>query len=375
MKQRSGQRKPLIRKRKNGEFDGMIIVIMVMLILFGIVMITSASYYTTMTNELYGYDMFYFGKKQLQSAILSLIVCMVVAWAPENLYRNRKLITIAYFAICFLLFVTLLAPATKGQSRWLFGIQTSEPAKLIIILALARYITDHPHCMDTFKDFLRTCMVWGIPMVLILVANLSTAILVTMTAFTMMFLTSPKIWYFVVSVFGGAGMLALAMIPEKLRYRLSRIVTWLDPFSPDVDGYQTIQSLYAVSSGGLFGLGLGQSRQKTFLPESHNDFIFAIICEELGIIGAGFVILMFGLFVWRGAGIAIKAKDRFTMLTAAGITCSIGYQALINMAVATNTMPNTGQPLPFISYGGSSLMFTLIMVGLLLNISRSASSD
>ena len=164
--------------------------------------------------------------------------------------------------------------------------------------------------------------------------------------------------------------LFLVAIP-KFRYRLTRIKTWLDPWAdPTGDGFQTIQSLYALASGGLFGLGLGQSRQKTFIPEAYNDIIFAIICEELGIVGAALVILLFAVLIWRGIRIAMNAKDSYGMLVATGITAVIAFQSIINIGVVTNTIPNTGQPLPFISYGGTSLLFLMAMVGMLLNISR-----
>ena len=156
-----------------------------------------------------------------------------------------------------------------------------------------------------------------------------------------------------------------------LNSTLTRIKTWLDPWAdPTGDGFQTIQSLYALASGGLFGLGLGQSRQKTFIPEAYNDIIFAIICEELGIVGAALVILLFAVLIWRGIRIAMNAKDSYGMLVATGITAVIAFQSIINIGVVTNTIPNTGQPLPFISYGGTSLLFLMAMVGMLLNISR-----
>ena len=161
------------------------------------------------------------------------------------------------------------------------------------------------------------------------------------------------------------------LVFPKFRYRLTRIKTWLDPWAdPTGDGFQTIQSLYALASGGLFGLGLGQSRQKTFIPEAYNDIIFAIICEELGIVGAALVILLFAVLIWRGIRIAMNAKDSYGMLVATGITAVIAFQSIINIGVVTNTIPNTGQPLPFISYGGTSLLFLMAMVGMLLNISR-----
>lgn len=164
---------------------------------------------------------------------------------------------------------------------------------------------------------------------------------------------------------------AIAVLLPQFRYRLTRITTWLDPWSDPTDtGFQTIQSLYAVASGGLFGVGLGQSRQKTFMPEAQNDFIFAIICEELGLLGAALVIGLFAVLVWRGIRIALNARDHYAMLVAAGITAVIAFQSLINIGVVTNAIPNTGQPLPFISYGGTSLVFTMGMMGMLLNISR-----
>ncbi len=370
----NNQQQPKKRKRLYlGEYDLTVIFVVILLMLFGIIMIASASYYNTMTSELYSYDMFYFPKRQLRWAIVGIVALIFTMRVPYQFWK--RLSVLMYLgANGLLVLVLLLATATKGQKRWLFGFQPSEVAKVAVIFFLAFYLSTHKDCLKDLKGFVKCMVLLGIPVALIALANLSTALLVTMVGVTMIFLASPKVWYFVAC--GGAmvPLVALAMIPEQFRYRLGRVTTWLDPFSPDVDGYQIIQSLYAVASGGLFGLGLGQSRQKTFLPEPHNDFIFAIICEELGLIGAGLVILLFGVLVWRGAKIALGAKDQFSMLTAVGITCTIGYQALINMAVSTNSIPNTGQPLPFISYGGSSLLIMLFMVGVLLNISRSASA-
>ena len=162
-----------------------------------------------------------------------------------------------------------------------------------------------------------------------------------------------------------------ALLLPQFKYRMGRITAWLDPWAdPTGGGYQIIQSLYAVASGGLFGLGLGQSRQKTFVPEAYNDIIYAIICEELGLVGAFIVLALFGVLIWRGVKIALECRDMYGCLAAAGITAMIAVQALINMAVVTNTIPNTGVPLPFISYGGTSLLITMISMGILLNISR-----
>jgi cell division protein FtsW len=186
---------------------------------------------------------------------------------------------------------------------------------------------------------------------------------------TILFVASPRVWYFGAGagIVGVLGAIAVLAFP----YRIGRIKTWLDPWAdPTGTGFQTIQSLYAVASGGLFGLGLGQSRQKTFIPEAYNDIIFAIICEELGLVGAALVIILFAVLIWRGIKIAMNAKDPFRMYVATGITAVFAFQSIINIGVVTNTIPNTGQPLPFVSYGGTSLLFLMGMVGILLNISR-----
>ena len=210
-----------------------------------------------------------------------------------------------------------------------------------------------------------------LPVALIAISNFSSALLVGLMGATILFVASPRVWYFGAAIAGAIPLCGLAVAIPKFRYRLTRIKTWLDPWAdPTGDGFQTIQSLYALASGGLFGLGLGQSRQKTFIPEAYNDIIFAIICEELGIVGAALVILLFAVLIWRGIRIAMNAKDSYGMLVATGITAVIAFQSIINIGVVTNTIPNTGQPLPFISYGGTSLLFLMAMVGMLLNISR-----
>jgi cell division protein FtsW len=164
----------------------------------------------------------------------------------------------------------------------------------------------------------------------------------------------------------------LAVLLPQFNYRLVRIQIWKNPWlDPTNKGYQPIQSLYAVGSGGLFGLGLGESRQKLgFIPEAHNDIIFAIVCEELGLVGAAALLILFIILIWRGIKTAMNAPDLFSSLVSTGIVCMIGIQVLINVAVITNTIPTTGMPLPFISYGGSSLLFTMTAMGILLNISR-----
>ncbi len=358
-----------IRKDRGGSFDYTIVLLVIMLVLFGIVMVFSSSYYYAMEHPKID-DMYYFVKRQAAYAALGFAGMFVAANFPYKYYK--KLSAIAYVGSNILLVATLvIATATNGSRRWIFGFQPSEVAKIATILFLAFYISSHKDSLKDIKGFLKCCLILIIPVVLIGAANLSTAIIVFAVGMAMIFVASKRIWYFVV---GGAGAGVLGVVALALpmfRYRLSRITAWLDPFSDPTDtGFQIVQSLYAIASGGLFGLGLGQSRQKTFIPEPYNDMIFSIICEELGLIGAGAVILLFALLVWRGVRVAMNSKDMFGCLVATGITALIGVQVVINISVATNTIPNTGIALPFISYGGTSLVILLCCVGILLNISR-----
>ena len=195
----------------------------------------------------------------------------------------------------------------------------------------------------------------------------------------MMVIAGTKIRYFVsIIVMGVVGLACLLMFSNKFTYALNRVKGWLDPFNPPqgVDTWQTRQSLYAIGSGQLFGVGIGQSRQKyLYLPEPQNDFVFAIICEELGFIGALLVIILFALFIWRGIYISLNARDRFGMMLGIGITFQFGLQAILNICVVTNTIPNTGISLPFFSYGGTALLMLLAEMGVLLSISRHSRID
>lgn len=225
-------------------------------------------------------------------------------------------------------------------------------------------------------------LMYILPVIAILVGiqnHLSATILIIMIISVMMLMAGSKLKYFL--TFGTAGavtglgaLFAYAKITKKGLFRITRLVTFLDPFADVSDtGWQIVQSLYAIGSGGLFGVGLGNSTQKyLYLPEAHNDFIFSIIAEEIGFIGCIFVIILFALFIWRGILIAIKAPDMYGSLLAAGITTMVGLQAIINIAVVTSSMPNTGMPLPFFSYGGTSLLILMASVGILLNISRAS---
>lgn len=277
-----------------------------------------------------------------------------------------------------------------GARRWILigshTFQPSELAKIGLIVFFAAFLSDRKE-EGRIKKYVPG---FGLPIVLllpiivavfILQNHLSATLIILAVTFVQMFVAGTRIIHFLIS--GGIALLAgLIGIFAKygeisfdvLGFRGTRFKIWKDPFSdPTGDGWQIIQSWYAIGSGGLFGLGLGKSRQKyLYLPEAHNDFIFAILAEEFGFVGCVVIILLFVAFIWRGIVIAIKAKDVFGCLIAVGIVTMLGLQALINIAVVTGTIPVTGMPLPFFSYGGTALIANLAAVGILLNISRSS---
>ncbi len=359
---------------KPGSYDFTVMFIVLTLVLFGVVMIFSSSYYYTMTSQKYGYDMLHFLKRQSVWVVLG-VIAMIAGMNVPYMAWKRVAFFCYWLSNAFLVALRFIGIEAGGQKRWLgvgaLSFQPSEFTKIAVIFYLSIYAINHREEMKEWRGFLRACGVLLIPVVLIAMSNFSSALLVGLVGATILFVVTPKIKFLAIPAALVLPLGAIAVMLPQFRYRLGRITTWLDPWAdPTGGGFQTIQSLYAVASGGLFGLGLGQSRQKTFIPEAYNDIIFAIICEELGLIGAGLVILLFAVLIWRGIRIAMNAKDEFGMLVAAGITAVVAFQSIINIGVVTNTIPNTGQPLPFISYGGTSLVFLMGMAGILLNISR-----
>ena len=263
-----------------------------------------------------------------------------------------------------------------GARRWLsLGFTTFQPseiAKIAVVLFFSSMICTYKDQMQTIRYGVVPFMVitGGIVILLMLEPHLSASIIIMALAIVMMFVGGIKLSYLLIGM-GGAG--ALLLIAGKfVPYVHKRIVSWRDPFADtSAAGYQIVQSLYSIGSGGFLGLGLGQSRQKyLYLPEPQNDFIFAIVCEELGFIGALLVIILFALFIWRGVYISLHARDRFGMMLGLGITFQFGIQAIFNICVVTNTFPNTGISLPFFSYGGTALIMLLAEMGVLLSISR-----
>ena len=272
----------------------------------------------------------------------------------------------------------LIGKEVNGAKRWLgitesFSFQPSEMVKIFMIIFYAAVLTKNKEDLGKFfKGFVKN-FAFLIPIAALLMVepHFSATMVITGIVLVMMILAGCKLWHIIVPGVI-AGVPALIFIVVKEAYRLKRVTAFLDPWSDKLgDGWQVVQSLYAIGSGGLFGTGLGQSKQKyLYLPEPQNDFIFSVLAEELGFIGCLFVIILFAILIWRGILIAIKAPDMFGSLLAIGITSLIAIQSIINIAVVTSSMPATGMPLPFFSYGGTALLILLCEMGILLNISR-----
>lgn len=280
-----------------------------------------------------------------------------------------------------LLTAVLFMPEYNGCKRWLVlpglgTLQPSEIAKFAVVLVFAHIISLNHDRMQSFSmGVLPFVLVLGtVAALMLLEPHLSGTLLILGIGASMMFVGGTGLRWFVLAAVGGAGCIGAAVIalPDLVPYAADRLASWLDPFAdPLGDGHQTIQSLYAIGSGGAAGLGLGNSRQKhMFVPEPQNDFIFSIVCEELGFVGACGVILLFVLLLMRGISIAVRAQDRFGALLAVGFVVQVTMQAVLNIAVVTNTIPNTGISLPFFSSGGTSLMMLLGEMGIVLSVSR-----
>lgn len=316
-------------------------------------------------------DSFYYLKKQAFATSLGLALLYIVA----NLdYHVWKKFAIPAYVLAILLSVAVLlfGDEYNGSKRWLsFGplsFQPSEFAKIAVILFLACIIEKSCKHIRKMKTLL-LIMVSLLPIVgLVGASNLSTAIIILGIGVVLVFVASPVYAQFVWLGATGAGFLAIFLALES--YRLERLAIWRNPEQYE-KGYQTLQGLYAIGSGGLFGRGMGNSVQKLgFVPEAQNDMIFSIVCEEWGLFGASFLILLFLLLIWRFFVIATRAKDLFGALIATGAMAHMMIQVILNIAVVTNTIPNTGITLPFVSYGGTSVMFLLFEMGLVLSVSN-----
>jgi len=355
-----------------GAMDYTLLLVVIILGLIGVVMVFSSSYMRANTSL---GDPFYYLKRQGTFFVMGLTGLLIMANINYQ-YIRRLAFFIYLIANVLLVLVLIIGISSHGATRWIpmpvIGqFQPSEVAKAGVIFFLSFLISSNKNILVKWPSFLACCGVAAFTSVLVFLGNnMSTAIIVMIIGIGIIFTACPYIVRFVVAGCAGvAGILGYLLLSKD--FRADRLEAFLNPFEYQLSiGFQIIQSLYAIASGGMFGLGLGQSRQKTFLPEAHNDIIFSIICEELGFIGAAAVLLLFGILIWRGIKIAMNAPDIFSSLTAMGIMILFSSQVLINVAVVTNSIPNTGVPLPLISYGGTSLLVAMSLLGVLLNISR-----
>jgi len=365
-----------------GKVDGAFLLVVLLLLAFGLVTLFSSSYVYAYYNV--GGDSFYFIKRQLIFALIGLVAMTFASFFDYRKFKDWA--WIIYLAALGLLMVTVVIRfAVNGGevTRWIrigsFQFQPSEVAKLSVIFLFAALGVANQKRIKTFQYGIVPFLIVLAPVVLLMMLepHVSGTVLICGIAASLMLIGGSNIKYFVWVAGLGAAALLIFILTGGIQYALDRLVYWRDPFaSPLKEGYQVIQSMYAIASGGLTGQGLGQSKQKfLYLPEPQNDFIFAIACEELGFVGAVLIILLFIAFVWRGFSIALRAKDQFGTLVAAGITIQFGLQALLNMMVVTKTIPNTGISLPFFSYGGTALIMLLGEMGIMLNISRFAAMD
>lgn len=355
-------------------FDHLLLFFVVGLMLIGLIMVYSASSVTSLATMS---DGFYYFKRQLMWVIVGLLAMVGVSHVP---YQKLEKFAVPLLGLAIFLLILVLVPGVArdigGAKRWIrfggIGFQPSEFAKLCFVIYMAHSISLRQERIKNFMHGMLPDMIVSAVLFILIYKepNLSTAALIGGTYLTLYFLGNGSL-----ANLGGlaaGGVVLIVALIFQAGYRMRRFWAFIDPWeNARTSGYHIIQSLVAIGSGGFWGLGLGQSRQKFFiLPERHTDFIFAIICEELGLVGGVLVLLMFLALLWRGLYIATRAPDNFGFLLASGITAIIGLQVLVNIGVVLSLMPTTGITLPFVSYGGSSLVFLAIGIGILLNISR-----
>ncbi len=375
------------RKRKEQTeyfFDYSLLFIVLFLLGFGLVMIYSASSYTAFQD--YDGDAGHYMKRQLLAIIIGLVFMVIVANVDYHFWARFYMVGYVLSAGSILMVLTPLGIESHNARRWFkipgigLQVQPAEIAKVCMIVFLAVMVCKMGKRVRSWKGFF-VMMAMPVPIaaeIYLVTKNLSSALIVMAIALLMVFVASPDYKKFLLMGLSGAALVAVLVFyivstgGEGGGFRSGRIVAWLDPESASQDtGFQTLQGLYAIGSGGIWGKGLGQSMQKLkFLPESQNDMIFSIICEELGLFGAIAIIVMFVMLIWRMMIIANNASDLFGAMLVVGVIGHIAVQAILNIAVVTNTIPNTGISLPFISYGGSSVMFLLIEIGLVLSVAK-----
>ena len=367
---------------KNNLDFGMLITIIILLCA-GIVMVASASSYYALSNY---NNSNYFLVRQLFFGIIGFIFMIIISNIDYKRYKKWGYL---FYIICLVLLVLVLTPlgqTRNGAKRWLgFGalvFQPSEIMKIGLVIGMSTYLSLNYKKLNSFKGYIiPILMLLLVVIVMFMQKHLSGTIVMFVAACSIIFVSGIKVKarYIIAGIIAAAAMLAVFIFmpsgdstESSGSFRLDRIVSFLNP-EEDIKGgnWQAAQSLYAIGSGGIFGRGLGQSRQKyLWLPEAQNDFIFSVLGEELGLVGAVTVLALFSFFIYRGYRIAITARDMYGSLLATGITSAFALQILVNIAVVTCTVPVTGMPLPFFSYGGTALFINLCAMGILLNISR-----
>ena len=364
----------------SGKLDITFLSFVLILLTVGLVMLYSASY--AFSYNQYG-NSYKFITRQALFAAVGVAVMLVVSRIDYHIWR--KFAWVVYVLSTVMLAVLLILPPMlegKDVKRWIVigpvNFQPSEIAKFAIILLFSSLIAANDKHMKSFKFIAFLVVLLGLECGLVVMEpHLSATVLIFSIGIVLLIVGGLPKRYILGGVGAGVGLGVLAVITGVIGYGSDRIKYWLDPWADAKGkGFQTIQSLLAIGSGGILGRGIGQSRQKyLWLPEPHNDFIFAIVCEELGLVGAIIIILLFCLLVWRGFTIAMRAQDKFGSLLALGLTFQVGLQAMLNIWVVTNTIPNTGISLPFFSYGGTSLLILLAEMGIVLSVSRGANIE
>ncbi len=365
--------------RVRGGVDRPFVIIVVLLVCYGSVMVASASYVFSLSEM---GDSFYFIKKQLLWATLGLIAMLVMSVVD---YGFLKKATPAIFAVSYLLLLCVFVPGlsvtNKGATRWvdlkIVQFQPSDVMKFALVLMMALYISKFERRTKTFKYGLLApaCIVVLVCGTVALEKHMSATIILFIIGAAMIFIAGADMrWIGGIGISFAAAAAGLIIFTD---YTKARVDAWLHPENDlSGSGWQPYQSLLAIGSGGFFGVGLGNSYQKhLWLPEPQNDFIFAIVCEELGLVGALALISLFLLLIWRGFLIATKAPDTYSALVVMGLTLKVGIQAVLNIAVVTTTIPTTGIALPFFSYGGTALVMQLAEMGIILSISRFSSGE
>lgn len=366
-----------------GFYDFSLLFITLLLACFGLIMIYSTSYYSAVTQR---GDAAYYLKRQGLMVIVGIVAMLLVSrfdyrmllkWIGKTKMRWPSIFLV--ISVFLQIFVLVAGVEYNGAKRWislgpLGTFQPSDFAKLAIIVYTAYMIHVHPRLLDNFRGFIRIALFVVIDIGLVGIENMSTAIIMSLILGGMCFIASKNKKYFWVLIVVAAVVL-VAVLNFGEGFRMARVEAWRN-VETDKNGYQILQGLYAIASGGIFGKGLGQSTQKLgYVPEAQNDMIFSIICEELGVFGACCIVLLFIMMLWRIFQIAVNSKDLFGGMICVGVLVHIAAQVLLNIAVVTNTVPSTGVALPFISYGGTSVAVLLVEVGVVLSVSNRVTSD